>query len=146
MSVALREHICRSIRLPRNDEVLMGRAELLLPEDRLLVEAVLVRSQPTKTVAWMTGMPPRTVRRRIHRLSKRLTSRRFLNAARSLPYLDPDNARLARLHFCAGMSHRDLARELGVSVHTIRRRLDRIGAQIAMFTRTTAAPGRAVGN
>ncbi len=135
MSFALRENICRASRLPRNDHVLMGRAEFLRPEDRLLIEAVLVRGQPTKSVARMMGVTPRTVRLRVRRLGCRLASRRFLNAVRTLRYLESRDVELARLHFCGGMSHRELSSQLGLSVHKVRRRLDKISAQIALFSK-----------
>jgi len=142
MALSLRESICQATRLPRCDDVILGRAELLLPRERLLVEAIVVRGQPVKTVAWMMGVSPRTIRRRVRRLCERMTSPAFLDAARSLHYLQPDDAKLARLHFCGGMSHRQLVRELGLSVHTIRRRLDGIRAQIAMITRTRRRPAQ----
>ncbi len=134
MHLTLRESICVATELPRNDTILMGRAELLSPEDRDLVDAVLIRGQSTRSVAGMMGGSARAVRRRVSRLGRRLTSRKFLSAARSLSYLSPDDADLAKLYYCQGLSHRQLVTRLGLSIHVLRRRLDRITAQIAVIT------------
>ena len=135
MPLALKENICRAHRLPRNDTIIMGRAEMLASEDRDLVEAVLVHGQPTRLVAKMMGIGPRVVRKRIYILGRRLTSRRFLDAARALQYLPPEDAKLARLRFCEGATQRQLSARLDVSLHVLRRRLDRISAEITTIRR-----------
>ena len=135
MALSLRENICNARRLPQDHQLLVGRAELLVLEDRLLMEAVLVHGLTLVTVSRMMGMSPRRVANRVKRLSRRLTSREFLNAARALHYLSEQEAALARLRFCAGLSERKLAQKFGLSVHIVRRRLDRIRAQIAIINR-----------
>ncbi len=135
MPLPLRENIYRARNLPRTDAVLMGRAELLRPEDRDLVEAVLIHSQPTAAVGRMMNVDPRAIRKRLHRLGRHMTSRRFLDAARALPYLSEEKAELARLHFCQGMAQRQLAERLGMSNHAIRRELDRLSAEISAIGR-----------
>jgi len=131
MPLTLRESICRTKTLPRDDGVLMGRAELLAPRDRDLIEAVLVHGQPTRSIARMMAVTPRVVRDRVYRLSRLLVSRRFLDAARALPYLSPEDDALARLRFCTGMTHSQLCQRLAVTPHRLRRRLDRLSAKIA---------------
>jgi len=121
--------------LPRNEEVLMGRASLLSPADRDLIEAVFVRYQGTRSVARLMGVTTRTVRRRAYRLARRLASRRFLAAARALPYLESDDAVLARMRFCAAVPCRVLCGRYDLSAHALRRRLDRVSAQIATISR-----------
>jgi len=135
MALTLRENICSARKLPQDQQVLIGRAELLTPEDRELVEAVLVRGQTVVSVANMMGLSPRTVGNRMRKLAARLTSRKFLDAARALRMLPRDDAVLARLRFCAGLSERKLAEKFGVSPHHIRRRIDAISAQIAIIRR-----------
>jgi len=115
----------------------MGRAELLSPADRDLLEAVLVRSQPVAALGRIMNVDARALRTRIHRLGRRLSSRRFLDAARALPYLDNDSARLARLHFCQKISVVDLAGLEGISRYTMRRRMERIAAQIQAVRRVS---------
>lgn len=135
MAVSLRDTITRKEELPRTDAVLMGRAELLSPADRDLLEAVLLRSQPVAALGRIMNVDARSLRLRIHRLGKRLTSRRFLDAARALPYLDAESARLARLHFCQKMSIIELAEREGLSRYTMRRHIERIAAQIQAVKR-----------
>jgi len=113
----------------------MGRAALLAREDRDLIEAVFVRRQTARSLGRLMGLSPKVIRRRIRRLSRRLASRRFLDAARALPYLAPDEEKLARLHLCQGLTQRQLGLHLGLSTHVLRRRLDRISAQIETIRR-----------
>ena len=113
----------------------MGRAALLAREDRDLIEAIFVRRQTARSLGRLMGLSPKVIRQRTRRLSSRLASRRFVNAARTLPYLAPDDAKLARLHFCQGLNQRQLSLHLGLSTHVLRRRLDRISAQIDTIRR-----------
>jgi len=129
-------------RLPKDSAVLMARAELLAPGDKELMEAILLRGQTVASVARMTGMSVRAVSNRAKRLAARMTSRRFLDAARALPYLDDEDAKLASMKFCAGMSDRGLAEKTGLSQHVVRRRLDRIAAKISMIRNIQRANGR----
>lgn len=135
MPISLRDSMTRKEDLPRTDAVLMGRAELLSPADRDLLEAVLLRSQPVAALGRIMNVDAGALRTRIHRLGKRLSSRRFLDAARALQYLDPGDARLARLHFCQRISIPDLAEQEGMSRYTMRRHIDRISAQIQAVKR-----------
>jgi DNA-directed RNA polymerase specialized sigma24 family protein len=135
MPLALREHICRARKLPRNDELLMARAELLLPEDRDLIEAVFVHRQSAVTLGRMLGVNPRRIRRRVHLLARRMASRRFMDAARALPYLDERDAGIARMAFCQHLSQRDIAKRTGLKRHEVRRKLDRLSVRISMIRR-----------
>ncbi len=135
MPLPLRENIYRVRNLPRTDAILMGRAELLSPEDHDLIEAVLIHSQSTGAVSRMMKVSPRVIRKRLHMLGRRLTSRKFLDAARALPYMSEDKAELARLHFCQGIAQRQLSERLGMSNHAIRRELDRLSAEISAIGR-----------
>lgn len=141
MPISLRERVCRAAQAPRSDTILMGRAELLAVEDRDLIEAVLIRGQTASSVARLMGWTPKRVRGRVKRLLRRMNSRAFLDAARALPYLAPADAALARLHFCQGLAHRKLCVRLGLTVHAMRRRLDRVSAQIETIARLAAASG-----
>ncbi len=136
MHLTLRESICIATKLPRNDAIILRRGVLLAPEDRDLVDAVLIRGQSTRSVAGMMGKSARAVRTRVCRLGRMLTSRKFLSAARSMSYLSPADADLAKLYYCQGHSHRQLASRLGISIHVLRRRLDGIAAQIAVISKS----------
>ncbi len=135
MPLSLRENICRHQELPDDQEVIRGRIELLDSPDRDLLEAILIQGQSAASLARIMGVRPRTLRERVRRLTHRLSSRRFLDAARSLSYLSAEDAELARMHFCQGLSQRELARRLGTSTHALRRRLDRIDAEITAIRR-----------
>lgn len=139
MALSLRENICRAGRLPRDEQVLMGRAALLEERDRALIEAIFVRGQRTRAVGRLMGLSTRQVRSRARRLARLLTSRAFLEAARALPYLPREDVSLARLRFCAGLSQRDLSERLGISQHAVRTRLERLAGQIATISRIQCA-------
>lgn len=130
MTLSLKEGILCAGKLPRDDQVIMGRAELLSTEDRNLIEAVVLHGQTAESLARLMGVSGRTIRRRVERLMARLASREFLQAARVLPYLAEEDARLARLAFCQQRSQRWLARHLNVTSHCLRRRLDQLAARI----------------
>ena len=131
MPLSLRESIAQTREIPRSDAVIMGRAELLAPADRDLIEAVFLRNQSAASLARIMGIPERRLQRRVHRLMERLTSPEFLDAARALDYLAEMDARIARLRFCQGLPLRRIALMLNLSYHRLRRRVDRISAQIA---------------
>jgi len=137
MALPLREEICDAERPGRIDEIIMGRAELLGEADKALLEAVIARGQSAASVARMMGVSPRVVRGRVRRLTGRVISRRFLDAARALPYLLPEDARLAQMRFCQGATHRQLCQRFNVTWHCLRRRLDRIAAQVETVRRLT---------
>lgn len=139
MALSLRESLAVAVDLPKTDAVLMGRAELLAPADRDLLEAVLVHSQPTALLGRMLGVSPMAIRKRVHRLCKRITSKRFLEVARTLSYLNIEDARIARLYFCQAVPQRTLAKQLGITQHHLRRKLDHIRAEVATLHRLRAA-------
>ena len=123
----------------------MARAELLAPKDRELVEAVFIRGQSTKSIARMTGVTPRVVRRQVAHLGRRLTGRGYMDTARALPYMTGPDARLARLRFCQGATHRQLCQRFGLTSHALRRRLDQVSAQIATIRRLDRSARRRSG-
>jgi len=134
MPLRLKESIFNHHRLPRNDDLLMGRAELLSERDRDLIEATVIRGLSARSIARMTGMTTSHVRAHVHKLCKRMKSRRFLAAARAMPYLTPFDALLAKLRYCQALAHRRLCRELGISYHVLRRRLDLLAVRIEMIS------------
>ncbi len=142
MALTLRENICSARKLPKDQDVLMGRAELLCSDDRELLEAIMIRGQTVGSVSHMMGMSPRRVANRVRKLSARLSSRRFLDAARALRYLSRSDATVARLRFCQGLSERQLSQKLGLSPHAVRRRVDQLSAQIAAIRRLGSVRNR----
>jgi len=143
MALRLRENIAIARKLPRDSAVLMARAELLAQGDRELMEAILLRGQTVASVSRMMGISQRAVSNRAKRLAARMTSSRFLDAARALPYLDAPDAKLASMRFCEGLSERKLAAKMGLSPYVLRRRLDRVSAQISMIKNIQKSANRA---
>jgi DNA-directed RNA polymerase specialized sigma24 family protein len=143
MTVSLQDNYFHSRELPQNDSVLMGRADLLKLEDRDLLEAVVIRGQSAVSVARMMKIKPRAVHRRIRRLCRMVSSHAFLDAARALPYLEEPDTNLVRMRFCQGATYQDLCRHFNLSWHHVRRRLDRLAAQIETIRRITAQQGQA---
>ena len=143
MVVSLKESVLMSGRLPRSDDLLQARVELLSLEDRALVEAVLLRGQSTRSLSRLMGMTTRGVRDKVNRLTRRMASSQFIDAARSLPHLSPGDAELAKLRFCQGYRLRGLCEHLGLSEHGVRRRLDRVAAEIQAINRITRRNARA---
>jgi DNA-directed RNA polymerase specialized sigma24 family protein len=135
MPVQLKDSVHKAHRLPRTDSVLMDRAELLAPADRDLLEAVLIHGTPTTMLSRMMRISCASLRRRIHRLTRRLVSKEFLDAARAIPYLEPDDGTLARQVFCEGTSQRELVGVMGVSMYHLRYRMMRLRAEIAVLAR-----------
>lgn len=53
-----------------------------------------------------------------------------LRECRTLRFLAEDEAKVAQLYFCHGLSQRRLAGKLGLTVHQLRRKLDHVSAKI----------------
>ena len=143
MPLELKEHLIADRGMPRCEDVLLARAEHLGEADRGLIEAVFVRGQSVRSLAKLMRVDRRILRRRIRGLCRHLSSRRFLDATRALPYLAAEDAALARRHYCQGEPQAALASEMGISLHAVRRRLSRVSAQISLLARNRHHPGRA---
>jgi DNA-directed RNA polymerase specialized sigma24 family protein len=134
MSISIKESIYEKSEIPDGEAIIIGRAEYLGQEDRDIMEAVIIHGEPAARIARLMDVPPSQLRKRIHRLCRRLASREFLTAARLLQFLPEEERQLARRHFCEGLSQRDLAHCTGQSLHTVRRRLDRLRAKISTLS------------
>ncbi len=135
MTLPLRDGICLAKEKPLIDDRVLGRSELLAEGDRELIEAVLVRGQSAASVARMMKARPRTVQARVRRLTKRLISRPFIEVARALPFLSPRDALLARMRYCQGATYKSLCQGMKLTLHQVRRNLDRIAAQVETIGR-----------
>ena len=115
-------------------EVLVERAELLPEPDRRLIEGVFRDGRSIREVAAVWGDPPgpgrdeRTLRRRLHRLVRRLYSPEFLVVAQLRERWAPARRRVATACVLHGLSLREAAEALGMSMHTVRRQLDAVSA------------------
>jgi DNA-directed RNA polymerase specialized sigma24 family protein len=133
MVCKLRRNLTERMRLPKNDSVLLGRAELLSPLDRDLVKSVFIHNQPPSVAARMLNLDVRLIRSRLYRLGERLTDPTFIQVARAMRYLNEEEKNLARLHFCQRFSQRELSRLLGMKHHDVRRQLDKLAEKIGVI-------------
>jgi len=117
-------------RVPRDlAELLVARAEHLLPEDQALITAVYQDNLTAAQVAQLKGCPARTIRRRLRVLIQRLLSPRYQFVASRLDRWPPTRKRVARACVLQGHTLRAAAESLGVSLHTVRRHMDAVAAQ-----------------
>ncbi len=135
MAVTINERTCRGRKPPVSVNVLQRRAQLLSPIDREIVIAVLVRGQSAAAVGRIVGTDRSTLRRRVLKISRRITSRKFITAARAMPYLEREDAKIARLRYCEGATVASIGRQIGQASYYIRRRLDKIAAQMEVVGR-----------
>ncbi|WP_428387549.1 sigma factor-like helix-turn-helix DNA-binding protein [Mucisphaera sp.] len=108
--VSQRSHAERVLRL----------APLLPSDERLLLEQVYRHGLSIADLARLTGLPPRTLQRRIRNIVKRLNSDlfRFVAAQEDiLPRTVRPTARRVAIH---GRSLRAAARESGLTLHRVR--------------------------
>lgn len=112
----------------------MDRATHLPEQDRYLIEGVFRDGRPISDLAAMwrehpaAGRAPRSLRRRLHRLVDRLLSPRFEVVASLNHTWGPTRKRIATACVLHGLSTRQAADHLGVSLHTVRRQIDAINA------------------
>lgn len=133
MTVSFQEYMSNQSHLPRDEQVLIGRLELLEEFDRELVEAVVVRGQPTRALSRLMGKSQRFIRQKVLSLTRRISSGEFLAAARSLPYLPPDERLIVKRHFCQAATIRQLCAETGLTLHRLRRKIDQLRAKMTVL-------------
>jgi DNA-directed RNA polymerase specialized sigma24 family protein len=131
MSLPIRDSLARRRALPCDEEILLGRAELLARPDRDLLLAVWVHRGSAQLMAHLAGCHVQTIRRRVRKLLKRIQGDSFLAAARALPLLPARQGQIARLHFCQGASLRQTATACGLSLHEVRRHVHEIRGAMA---------------
>mgnify|MGYP003869508055 CR=1 FL=1 len=100
---------------------LVQRAAWLAPKDRALVEAVFRDGKTATDLARLTGESPRALRRRVRALAARLASPRYLFVVHHRDLWTTGRRRVGTACFIEGRSLRAAARDLGMSLHTVRR-------------------------
>ncbi len=143
MKLPFKDALCEASDRPGADAPLRARTAMLPPRERDVVEAALFRDQSVRRIAQLRGLTPRAVRYRLNRGMRRMRSERFRQTMRARAFLSPDDARLAALRFCQAVPIARLAGREGVSLHAMRRRLDRIAAQISLLSDGVAGRRRA---
>ncbi len=107
-------------------EVIALRAELLPPRDRALVEAIYREGASAKEVALLAGVSPRSVRRRLRALVQRMLEPRFVFVARSRDAWPRQRRAVATACVLHGLSLREAAKALGLSLHCVRRHMQAV--------------------
>jgi len=110
-------------------------ADWLPPADAALLHAVYSAGQSVTELARIAGLSPPALRRRVRRLAARVLSEKFLFVARHLGGWPPTRRRVARLCVLEGVSMREAARRLGLSLHTVRKHCHAIDALFEAATR-----------
>jgi DNA-directed RNA polymerase specialized sigma24 family protein len=124
---------------------LVERAAHLPAPDRCLVEGVFRDGRSIAELAELwpenpkSGRGARALRRRLHRLIERLNSPGFLLVAECRERWGPTRRRVATACILHGLSHREAADSLGISLHTVRRHFAAVIA-ITEALRGGAAP------
>jgi DNA-directed RNA polymerase specialized sigma24 family protein len=111
-------------------ERLLDRANYLTSSDRTLLRGIYDRGMDASEVARVMGRRPRGVRQRVQRLVEHLNSPDFtfiLRAGRRWP---KTRRRVGELVFLQGLTQREAAARLGISLHHLRREIERIRALI----------------
>jgi DNA-directed RNA polymerase specialized sigma24 family protein len=107
-------------------DALVARADYLLPEDRALIKAIYRDGATAMEIAQLTGVCPRSVRRRIRILAQRALDPRFtfvLFHREGWPATRRKVATELTLH---GRPLREAARHLNLTLHAVRRHADAI--------------------
>jgi len=139
MPITLRESVCDSQRTLLTDGWLLRRIRYLDRSDRDLLRAVIINNQSIKLVARLLHSNYHFTWRRVLTLIRRINSHAFTRTIRALPFLEPDDARLARLFYCHCLPMQELADAMSVSKYVLRRRLDNLEARIRVIDRIKPA-------
>jgi DNA-directed RNA polymerase specialized sigma24 family protein len=114
----------------RQDIVRMAldRAKALPRDERVLVQTVLGAGVPASNMACVANCRPRTMQRRFNRVLRRLRSESFTFVMRNADRWPPLRRNVAQAVLLRGMTQREAASHLGLTVHAVRKELDRIAA------------------
>ena len=107
-------------------EKVVMRAEFLDSTDRALLQAVFDRGITAAEIARAIGERPETMRRRVQRLVERLGSNPYQFVMRQLKNWPPCQQKVGESVFLRGLSHREASQQLGMSLHRVRREVERI--------------------
>lgn len=115
--------------LPRlSIDHILEHARHLAAGDRALIEGVYLRGMSAAELARAAGKEPGTVRKRLARVVRRMSSPIFRFVVRHKSQWPPERAAIADAVILRGLSQRTAAMTLGLGVHRVRRELDGIRA------------------
>jgi DNA-directed RNA polymerase specialized sigma24 family protein len=107
-------------------EQIVRRADFLPPHDRQLLLAVYSQGNTAVDLARLMRQDPRALRRRIRRLVRRVLSSRFCYVASHKDEWTTSRRRVAIACVLQGCSLRLASKELGLSLHAVRRHFDAV--------------------
>lgn len=102
-------------------EQIVARAAFLPPSDRLLVQLYLEHGRTLKDLAEASGLPPRVMSRKMRKLITRVASERFDFVLHHMESWPTGRRKVAIAMVLHGLSIRDAAQTLAVSLYTVRR-------------------------
>jgi transposase len=105
---------------------LLAMAEYLAPDDRALIEAIYGRGLSVRQVARAGCVTPGRITRRLRRLMQRLASPTFRLALTDSQDWPAQRRRIAEMALVKGVSLRDTAASVGVSLYRERQELERL--------------------
>lgn len=108
---------------------LLGLAEHLPEEDRVLLQAVYDRGMRPSEFAKAIRVRPRSIRLRIRRIVARVGSPMYQFVVGQRDSWPEPRRTIAELVILRGESQREVARRLGVSLHCVRQEVSRLRAQ-----------------
>ena len=118
-------------------------APYLDPADREIAIAVLDRGQSAAAVGRLTSRDPRQVRRQVRRVCLRINSSEFQFVMHRVDAWGGVRRRIAVASFLHGLSLRQTASTLGLTVHTVRQHITAIRNQHDLTRRAIAPAQRA---
>lgn len=109
-------------------EALTERAQHLAPPERRLIEDLFDSGRPCSTIASELGRDARAIRREARDITRRLLDPRFEFVTAHADAWRPTRQRIALSLYVHGRGLRKTARELGVTLYSVRRHRDAIEA------------------
>jgi DNA-directed RNA polymerase specialized sigma24 family protein len=116
--------IATDLRRKRQREIverMLERASCLPPPDLALLRAAYEDGRSAVELALLLGHDPRSLRRKLKRLSARVMSPEFLFVLRHRERWSPLRRKVATACILHGQSQRSAAQTLKLSLHTVRR-------------------------
>lgn len=107
----------------RLHDTLLERAPWLAPGDRTLIELVFREGRTLREIASLLDQPPPAIRRRLRRIATRLLDPLTAYVAAHADTWPPTRRRIAVACVLQGLSMREAAQRLGLSLHTVRRHM-----------------------
>ncbi|MEM8756505.1 MAG: hypothetical protein AAGF47_01820 [Planctomycetota bacterium] len=104
------------------------RADVLDPPERRLIRDLFEDGRPCSAIARELGQNPRSIRRRVRSITRRLLDPRFEFVLTKADAWRPTRRRVAHEHFIRGHSLRETAEQLGLSLYIVRQHRDAIEA------------------